>query len=372
MSKFIGRPTLAASLVAAGLAAVGWAGASANFGQYSTRVPEGRLFINGGRILRCDLFFSAPGDEQLLAPKGSELQQTVPPVVWQYSGLLPVSDYLKTVAIHSVSSADKVRPWQDVQATFYSGLRAEGANDIDAKIAYAGAYAFAPRWPLVEFVEVVEEKVVYPDTVLYKVEYIQPNMKGLSLEDYRTLALQILQQPENVSLDDIRGVIDGADASKVKATERASLGGIGNQKSSSFEGIRAAGNGVVMQKDQRMVANYMDNKRAKGAEKVAEPNMADAAKDMMDGFVVAIPELPMVDQNVKNAESMDEAPADSMTGDAMASDSKTMMSTESDTKLEELDIMLTGADEMQGPQDDWTIMPDGSMVLRSIERLLSE
>ncbi len=386
MSKFIGLPTLVVPLVAVGLATVGLTSASANFGEYTTRVPEGRLFINGGRILRCDLFFSVPGAEPVVAPKGSELKQTVPPVVWQYSGLLPVSDYLKTVAIHSVSSADKVRPWQDVQATFYNGLRVEGVDDADAKIAYAGAYAFAPRWPLVEFVEVAEEIVVYPDTVLYKVEYIQPNMKGLSLEDYRTLALQILKQPENVSLDDIRGVIDVADASKVKTDERASLGGIGNQESGSFEGIKVSGNGVVMRKDQRMVTNNQDHKRSKGAEKVAEP-----IEKMMDGLAVAIPELPIVDQEntvdqdviAPVAEAMDEILVDSLESDVMESDSKPMKSEnvifeDSETMLKEQDIMVTDAGAMmdtgalKGPQDDWIIMPDGSMVLRSIERLVSE
>ena len=136
-----------ASWVLAGCSVVNLTTA-ADQGAYTTRVAEDELFIDG-RELRCDLFFCANGGVQQVAPRGTKVKQELQPVVWQFSGLLPVSDYLRTVAIHSVATEQKVRPWQDVQKTFYDGLLVEGANDADAKIAFAGAYAFAPRWSLV-------------------------------------------------------------------------------------------------------------------------------------------------------------------------------------------------------------------------------
>lgn len=207
------------SLALSILAGIGLTNASthpAAFGTYSTVVPEDRLFIENGSVLRCDLFFaSAQNNGKLVAPKGSRVSQTVPPFVWQYSGLLPVSEYLKTVAIHSVSSEDKERAWQDVQLTFYNGLRAEGAREHEAKVAYAGAYAFAPRWPLVEFIDItVPERD--EDSRLYRVEYIAATPKGVSIDEYRTLVDDILANSEAVSLSDIRGVIDAADAVKAE------------------------------------------------------------------------------------------------------------------------------------------------------------
>lgn len=184
------------------------------FGEYSTAVAESRLFITDSvsTTLRCDLFFSAVGNgEKLIAPKGTVVSQTVPAFVWQYSGLLPVSDYLKTVAIHSVSSERQERSWQDVQLSFYNGLRVEGVRETDAKIAYAGAYAFAPRWPLVELVDItVPERD--KETRLYSVKYTPVEAKGVSVSDYQALASDILAAPDSVSLQDIRGVIAAADA----------------------------------------------------------------------------------------------------------------------------------------------------------------
>ena len=135
-------------------------------GEYTTRVQESRLFVDDGTKLRCDLFFSTPDGKTVVAKKDSIIAQQVPAFVWQFSGLLPISDWLKTVAIHSVATDQKIERWQTVQTTFYHGLRAEGAAKADAKIAFAGAYAFAPRWPYVELVEIPDEQNI-PDTILY-------------------------------------------------------------------------------------------------------------------------------------------------------------------------------------------------------------
>jgi len=407
--------------------------------------------------------------ETVVAPKGSKLGQSVPPVVWQFSGLLPVSDYLKTVAIHSVSSDDKIRPWQDVQHTFYDGLRVEGVNDIDAKIAYAGAYAFAPRWPLVDFTEVDEAEPAYPDTVLYSVEYVQPAMKGMSLESYRMLALQILEQAGDVSLKDIRGVIDAADSSKVRSAERASLGGIGDAnpgsnvkvrqtdllqagvavdilKDDATSGVKINGGGTVLHSENHRVEKSGDDKLFKQAETmelaetidlaettelVAEDGKAETAANtdvtVLAEIVSAEESLLFESDEIFSSEnavestasreemdvgadetvlaevieippiviSREKMPADKLFYDDSAAQTSPVESTVksitgisdtgnvdkifTDRKASETaeDIVLAAVGEeelsrLDGPSDEWITLPDGTLVLRDINKMVSE
>ena len=187
-------------------------------GEYTTRVQESRLFVDDGTKLRCDLFFSTPDGKTAVAKKDSIIAQQVPDFVWQFSGLLPISDWLKTVAIHSVATDQKIERWQSVQTTFYHGLRAEGAAKADAKIAFAGAYAFAPRWPYVELVEIPDEQNI-PDTILYAVEVTNAARKGLSIDDYQAMSRDILENHKNISLQDIRSIVDAVDAGQSSYAE---------------------------------------------------------------------------------------------------------------------------------------------------------
>ncbi len=184
-----------------------------SFGSFSTAVPETRLFGGSGSQLRCDLFFTMADSERWVAPKGSLVEQSVPAFVWQFSGLLPVGDYRKTLAVHSHYTDTQERSWEDVQEVLYNGLRAEGAREFEAKIAYAGAYAFAPRWTDVQLVDVADP-TRDKHSVLYDVIYREPAPKGVSIDDYRALVRELMDDPERVTLQDIRGVVDAADAVK--------------------------------------------------------------------------------------------------------------------------------------------------------------
>lgn len=296
------------------------------FGEFTTLVAEDRLFMEteSGSILRCDLFFSLPGMEPAVAPKGSEVGQAIPPVVWQYSGLLPVADYLKSIVIHSVATEEKIRPWQEVQHLFYNGLRAEGANIADAKIAFAGAYAFAPRWTLVEFVEVEEDNIFHPESILYEVKYVEPSTKGMSLQGYRALALQILDDAEEITLQDIRSVVDAEDSAKADASDRASLGGIGGTQPQTvyvpnlpvieseevptepemISGIKTSSGAPVMDSGQRAV-----NDTAASAEQ-PEPTLESLPELPESADTSGVPvELPVMELPV--AEPEEQALADS-------------------------------------------------------------
>jgi len=64
---------------------------------------------------------------------------------------------------------------------------------------------------LVELVEKLDG-VNIPDTKLYSVVVTNSAGQGLSVEDYRALARDILESPQDVTLQDIRGVVDAVDA----------------------------------------------------------------------------------------------------------------------------------------------------------------
>ena len=390
-----------------------------DIGEFTTRIPETQLFTEDGGILRCDLFFTLPGAEPVVAPKGSGVGQSVPSVVWQYSGLLPVSDYMKTVAIHSVASEGQARPWQQVQKFFYSGLLAEGATEADAKVAFAGAYAFAPRWTLVEFVEVEETNPTYPNTILYDVNYVEPAIKGLSVEDYQTLAQQILDQPDAVSLADIRSVIDAADGGGTGIASTAAVdtgkqettsglvspvgvaavtslfvpdsvsdvepifsdsatdGRVGKDavtetalvvaaldNPSSF-GIKTSGNGSLVLGDQRLVSKSSDGSLPDTAKNAPLPELPETIIIEAPQTLVLEPAAEAVPELIPEAipEEVTETAGSVMAEVVGAPDAGDTQETQ--TSVEELNPEVTVTDE-------WVTLPDGTIVLRDIEKLASE
>ena len=395
MSKSIGLPVVGATLLI--FVALANASDHSNLGMYTPSVSEGRLFTNNGIILRSDLQFSAPGLDSVVARKGSELEQTIPPVVWQYSGLLPVSDYLKTAVIHSYSSNEKIRPWQEVQSTFYTGLRVEGAVDGDAKIAFAGAYAFSPRWSLVQFTEVEEEIIVYPDTILYDVEYIHPLKQGMSLEEYRSLALKILQDPDSVSLENIRGVIDAADAAKENAKEEkvSDSAGAGNNtianadQSNSDEEVEAdakaqdtqteddegtvkSGSGAPLKSSGNVninISGKINNATIAGAETSAIAQLTQPALLPVEVSIpveVAIPVEVVVDQSIEGTATW----AATDLKDFVLITASEAPKKQSVPKPKLLLPEGRPIDEPEGREDNWVLLPDGTLVLEDVERLL--
>ena len=376
-------------------------------GEYKTLVAEDRLFVEDGRVLRCDLFFSTTGMDTVVAPKGSTIVQSVPQIVWQFSALLPVSKYRKTSAIHSVSTDEKIRPWQDVQNTFYKGLLVEGATDMDAKIAFAGAYSFSPRWTLVELIKVDEAVPPYPDTELYSVEYIRPAIKGMTLDGYRRLALDILRQPEEFTLDDIKSVVDAADSLKDVSDESASLAGdvSTNEDAASNEstpesgfaprvviemsedsapaagdaGIATGANGTLLQSSSEIVVKTGDDELPTKPEKVAEgASVVVPIPDVEStSVVVPIPDaedtsvvVPVTAADVPNADT-ESAETVSASRDFVENE---ILSSRSSERSSRSTLSSSGAltprsaaelEALDGPENEWATLPDGTLVLRS-------
>ena len=374
MSKNFGLPAVGVSML---VVVSGYSAADHTvLGEYRSQAAENSLFVEGGRVLDADLFFSKPGMDTVVAPKGSEITQSVPAVVWRYAALLPVSDYLRTAVIHSVSSDEKIRLWQDVQTTFYNGLLAEGASEVDAKIAFAGAYGFAPRWPLVEFTRIEESTPVYPDTQLYSVAYIQPAEKRMTLDRYRKLSLEILQQPERFTLEDIKVAIDATDS----YSERVSVGGVevGNpasnvrvtnenltdraqvsaprvvieltQEPAAIEnGVMTGSDGVLLQSGSNSVVKSGDDALPSEPEKDAE----------------AIPVLPAVP--VLNQLKLSPVPVKFViAGNSFADNERLSAGSLRASSAEGVPVLF---DELE---DEWVTMPDGTLILRSTAKLVSE
>jgi len=294
----------------------------------------------------------------------------------------------------------------------------EGASHTDAKIAFAGAYSFAPRWPLVELVEVAEDKVIHPDSVLYSVEYIQPTRKGMTLEAYRKLALEILNAPENVTLSDIRGVIDAVDILRGEADDRAPLGGIGQtenglsaislldkvmpSKQQSSGGIVVGDNGSLMDSAKQMVASAsgqvksaekaeqmkaaedkarvlpadvdlpiltenpesQDVDNAEGAVDLATVSVTDGVQEeMVKGKILPIDEL-FYDDRKGAGEKVSDAGAEpaAMDGEPEDKDDAMVFAALSAKELMQID----------GPEDEWVLLADGTLVLRNIAKQVAK
>ena len=354
---------LSALCLALATTGIGNAADPAESGKYTTRVVGDRLFLEDGHVLRCDLFFCAPDGDVVVAPKGSRLEQTVPPVVWQYSRLLPAKNYLKTAHVHSISSKLQERPWDDVQRHFYDGLLIEGATDTDAKIAYAGAYAFSPRWSFVDLVEVEETESKYPDSVLFRVEYTQPQPAEMTVEEYRALSLQILQQPENMSLQAIQAAIDeSSGGSETKFNELARLGG--------FRGLNSVGN-PIFPSDADLAKAVSSPKSPVASE--AEPGVVLAGGSTLKhggGQGIRSSHRVVVEaiQEPITVETLQTELVSAQDNGGLSTDNQD----ESEGEL----IAIVKAElvtEVEGPEDEWVFQPeDGTLVLRDVGKYVFE
>lgn len=373
MGTKIRLSTLCLAMVTAGF---GHAADLSDNAKYTTRVAEDRLFLEDGQVLRCDLSFCAPDGEVIVAPKGSRLEQSVPPVVWQYSRLLPAKDYLKTAHVHSVSSKVQQRPWDDVQLHFYDGLLIEGASDTDAKIAYAGAYAFSTRWSFVDLVEVDEPESKYPDSILFRVEYTQPQPVDMTVEEYRALSLQILQQPENMSLQDIQAAIDESKSSgETKLNELARLG--------DFSGANYLANKEQPVNNQAIFTSEADLPKA--VESVQAPSISESVQEVAVKVKVGsgilrhggggeISSGQRVEVKVvEKPEAVDKkstAVTDTPKAEVVSSQGNPGSTTNPEEELNGELVAIVEAEvvtEAEVPDDEWIVQPeDGTLVLRDV------
>lgn len=96
-----------------------------------------------------DFTYTGPEPDKIfwLAPKGFITDgASIPRIAWSIIGGPFEGQYRKAAIIHDVACVKRTRSWQVTHRAFYTGMRAAGVSEIDAKIMYAAVYHFGPRW----------------------------------------------------------------------------------------------------------------------------------------------------------------------------------------------------------------------------------
>ena len=96
-----------------------------------------------------DFTYTGPEPDKLfwLAPKGFITDgASIPRIAWSFIGGPFEGQYRKAAIIHDVACVERTRSWQVTHRAFYTGMRAAGVDEADAKVMYAAVYHFGPRW----------------------------------------------------------------------------------------------------------------------------------------------------------------------------------------------------------------------------------
>ena len=226
-------------------------------------------------------------------------------------------------------------------------------------------------------------------------------------DGYRRLALDILRQPEEFTLDDIKSVVDAADSLKDVSDESASLAGdvSTNEDAASNEstpesgfaprvviemsedsapaagdaGIATGANGTLLQSSSEIVVKTGDDELPTKPEKVAEgASVVVPIPDVEStSVVVPIPDaedtsvvVPVTAADVPNADT-ESAETVSASRDFVENE---ILSSRSSERSSRSTLSSSGAltpssaaelEALDGPENEWATLPDGTLVLRS-------
>lgn len=138
------KATIAAAtiLLAASVQAQDW-------GRFSEPLNVELLSEKNHARLLMDFTYKGPGPEELfwLAPKDTITDgASIPRVAWSVIGAPFEGQYRKAAIIHDVACVERTRSWRATHRAFYTGMRAAGVGETQAKIMYAAVYHFGPRW----------------------------------------------------------------------------------------------------------------------------------------------------------------------------------------------------------------------------------
>jgi hypothetical protein len=71
---------------------------------------------------------------------------SIPQAAWSIIGSPWTGKYREASVIHDYYCVTKSEPWEAVHRTFYTAMRANNVDEIQAKVMYAAVYRFGPRW----------------------------------------------------------------------------------------------------------------------------------------------------------------------------------------------------------------------------------
>jgi hypothetical protein len=144
------------------------------------------------------------------APKGVTVNgASIPQAFWSIIGGPWDGKYREASVIHDYYCDTRSEPWQDVHRTFYTAMRANGVEEVRAKMMYAAVYRFGPRWNF-EYTPTCANCLAVP----YRVSVFRPVPDTKELE-----ALKTRVERTNPSLQDIEREADAAFVKEIEALE---------------------------------------------------------------------------------------------------------------------------------------------------------
>ncbi|MDH1632453.1 DUF1353 domain-containing protein [Pseudomonas mosselii] len=138
-----------------------------DWGKFSSPLNVELMGTNRDIRLLQDFTYTGPGPGKLfwLAPKDTVSDgASIPKVAWGVVGGPLDGQYRQAAIIHDVACVKRTRSWQDTHRAFYTGMRAAGIGETQAKVMYGAVYHFGPRWAEPEFVKVPRTRTETFDT----------------------------------------------------------------------------------------------------------------------------------------------------------------------------------------------------------------
>lgn len=204
---------------------------------------EGELIVNmlddGRRVKLVQPFaYIDPANLRWEAPKDAIVDgASIPKILWAAIGGPFEGKYRNASVIHDWYCDRRSRPWKAVHRVFYEAMVTSGVDPLQAKAMYAGVYWGGPRWSetVVHNTDLAEK----PASIGFEIapggcnagfaatKAPRPAGKGKRVQtlykvplrktQYDALAARV--QAENLSLEDIEGIVDDKTAALTPAVK---------------------------------------------------------------------------------------------------------------------------------------------------------
>ena len=139
--------------------------------QFGTFIGEvvAKWDTNGRTMTLMEPFaYIDPDGRRWNAPKGAQIDgASIPRIAWSIIGGPFEGQYRAASVIHDVACVERQQDWRKVHRAFFTGMRAGGVAQTQAKIMFAAVYHFGPRWAVREVKTVCNPgSSCHPETVM--------------------------------------------------------------------------------------------------------------------------------------------------------------------------------------------------------------
>lgn len=151
-----------------------------------------------------------PAGKKWETPKGVTVNgASIPQVFWTFVGSPWTGKYREASVIHDYYCDVRTESWQTVHRIFYTAMRANGVEEIRAKVMYAAVYRFGPRWNF-EYTPSCPDCLAVP----YRVSLFRPMPNEQEFDKLRARIEKL-----NPSLQQIEREAEAAFMNEIKALE---------------------------------------------------------------------------------------------------------------------------------------------------------